>query len=96
MLIAPPINTAPGIYTLVLESFDNNGVVKSTLKEDTVIVEVVVNTACLIAKEASQAMQDTLNDNPLEFEATAFKASYERKSYEHLLQSLNACAEMKI
>ena len=44
-------------------------------------------------------MQDTLNDNPLEFEATAFIASYEMKSYKLALQSLNVtevCGEMRI
>ena len=82
----------------MLQSFDNNGSVKSTLKEDTVIVKVV-SKPCLITEEAAQAMQDTLNDNPLEFEATAFNASYEMKSYKLALQSLNVtegCGEMRI
>ena len=98
MLIVPPFNAAPGVYPIVLQSFDNNGSVKSTLKEDTVIVEVM-NKACLFTEEAAQAMQDTLNDNPLEFEATALIASYEMKSYKLALQSLNvaeACGEMHI
>ena len=44
-------------------------------------------------------MQDTLNDNPLEFEATAFIASYELKSYKLALQSLKVtevCGEMRV
>ena len=94
MHIAPPVNTAPGVYPVVLQSFDNNGSVKSTLKEDTVNVKVVskvsvVSKACLITEEAAQAMQDTLNDNPLEFEATEFIASYDLKYYKLALQSLN-------
>ena len=36
VLIAPPFITAPGVYQLVLESFDNNGSVFSTLKEDVI------------------------------------------------------------
>ena len=41
MHIAPPFNTAPGAYTLVLQSFDNNGSVKATLKEDVIVISVL-------------------------------------------------------
>ena len=33
-------NTVPGHYTLILQSFDNNGSVKSTLKEDTITITI--------------------------------------------------------
>ena len=52
MHITPPFNAAPGVYPIVLQSFDNNGVVKSTLKEDTVNVKVV-SKACFITTEAA-------------------------------------------
>ena len=39
--IAPPFNTALGVYTLVLQSFDDNGSVKSMLKEDEIIINVL-------------------------------------------------------
>ena len=41
MHIAPPLNTAPGVYQLVLQSFDNIGSVKSTLKEDVIVIVIV-------------------------------------------------------
>ena len=43
MHIAPPLNTAPGVYQLVLQSFDNNGSVKSTLKEDVIVTTVLAS-----------------------------------------------------
>ena len=89
-----------GDYPLLLQSFDNNSEAKLTLKEDKVIVTVVSKSeACPITEEAAQAMQDSLDNNPLEFEATVLKASYQKKSFELALQSLNvteACGEIKI
>ena len=35
-----PAGVAPGDYTLILQSFDNNGSVKSTLKEDVITIIV--------------------------------------------------------
>ena len=40
MLIDPPFITAPGVYELVLESFDKNGSVMSTLREDTITLTI--------------------------------------------------------
>ena len=37
---APDTSVAPGEYTVVLESFDNNSAVKSALKTDTITVTV--------------------------------------------------------
>jgi len=39
--IAPPFITAPGVYQLVFQSFDDNGSVKSTLKEDKIVITVL-------------------------------------------------------
>ena len=35
-----PAGVAPGDYTLILQSFDNNGSVKSTLKEESITITV--------------------------------------------------------
>ena len=35
-----PAGVAPGDYTLILQSFDNNGSVKSTLKEDLITITI--------------------------------------------------------
>ena len=37
VIITPPVNTAPGVYQIMLQSFDNAGVVKTTLREEDVI-----------------------------------------------------------
>ena len=41
MHIAPPFITTPGVYQLVFQSFDDNGSVKSTLKEDKIVITVL-------------------------------------------------------
>ena len=37
-----PVGVAPGDYTLILQSFDNNGSVKSTLKQDSITITVLL------------------------------------------------------
>ena len=45
---------APGDYTLILQSFDNNGSVKSTLKEDLITITILADTepisVCIVEK----------------------------------------------
>ena len=43
-----PAGVAPGDYTLILQSFDNNGSVKSTLKTDLITITVKAN--CFVEK----------------------------------------------
>ena len=66
MHIAPFFFIAPGVYELVLESFDNNGFVKSTLKEDVIVITVLEteylrNTAVPTTTQVTQGDTFTLS-----------------------------------
>ena len=43
-IVIVPTAVAPGDYTLILQSFDNNGSVKSTLKEDFITITILAQT----------------------------------------------------
>ena len=65
MHIAPPVNTAIGDYPLVLQSFDNNGSVKSTFKEEVIVITIVEteylrDTAVPSSTEVTQGDTNTL------------------------------------
>jgi len=58
--LAPDRSVVPGVYTLVLESFDQDGGVYSTLKTDTILVTVNSGPPeCLVSLTQNAAFETT-------------------------------------
>ena len=64
-------NVKPGTYTLTIESFDNNGKVRSTLMTDTIIITVA--EGCLLDASVDTLVGNGLADKPIVFKAQAGK-----------------------
>ena len=61
----------PGDYTLILQSFDNNGSVKSTLKEDLITITVHEPHVCIIPSDSDEALKQFLGRQKLELKLQA-------------------------
>ena len=71
--IAPDETIAYGEYKLILESYDDNGTVKSALKSDIIIITVPdpasVTEFCTIYASQSQSIQSLVDGMPVELSA---------------------------
>ena len=66
-VIVDASNVKPGTYTLTIESFDNNGKVRSTLVTDS--IEITVSEGCLLDAIVDTQIGNGLVDKSIEFKA---------------------------
>ena len=72
----------PGDYQLTLQSFDNNGKVFSTLKEDTITIRVI---ACAISSSTASEIQAELDKRPIELTVGEHELKVVTSSFDHRL-----------
>ena len=78
-VIVDASNVKPGTYTLTIESFDNNGKVRSTLETDS--IEITVSEGCLLDAIVDSQIGNGLVDKSIEFKAQAGKEIIKEASY---------------
>ena len=81
--ISPFHSTEPRVYTLTIESYDNNSTVKSILKVDSITITVRAiptpvqsDVKCHVSATKAQLVDKYLLNNPIEIEIDTSHAKY--------------------